>query len=185
MVNKDYILKTNRLHLRAWRDDDIDALFKMNSDAKVMRYFPKTLNFDESLNLYQRLKSHHEEHGFTFFATEEVESKQLIGFVGLARPNFSSFFTPCVEIGWRLHHRYWNNGYASEAATACLNYAFNNLDLTEVYSFTTIDNYPSQRVMQKIGMKQNAFFNHPNIDATSAFSKHVLYKIEKSKDDNV
>lgn len=56
-------------------------------------------------------------------------------------------FKKAIEIGWRLDKRFWKKGYASEGATACLEYAFNILKMNEIYSFTAVLNQPSEKVM--------------------------------------
>ena len=62
-------------------------------------------------------------------------------------PDFHAPFTPCVEIGWRLSHDHWGHGYATEAARAALVFAFRELKLDEVVSFTVPGNLRSRRVM--------------------------------------
>lgn len=85
-----------------------------------------------------------------------------------------------MEIGWRLNKDYWGNGYATEAAKAVLNVAFNKLNLSEVYSFTSIANTKSQAVMERLGMvNTNKNFNHPMLPENSPLSEHFLYKIDK------
>ena len=90
--------------------------------------------------------------------------------------------SPCVEIGWRLAKVHWGRGYASEAAEAALCYAFGELGLDEVVSFTAAINKPSEAVMQKIGManaQQN--FVHPRVEVDSPLREHVLYKIHRKE----
>jgi RimJ/RimL family protein N-acetyltransferase len=79
-------------------------------------------------------------------------TEEMIGFLGLMTPSFEAAFTPAVEIGWRLSPTHWNKGYATEGAKAVLNYAFTDLQLKEVVSFTVINNQASRRVMEKIGL---------------------------------
>ena len=85
---------------------------------------------------------------------------------------------PGVEIGWRLAKEYWNQGYATEAAKACLDYARINHLFNEIYSFTTVGNHRSERVMQKIGMSRVCFFTHPSLPEGHKLKPHVLYKLE-------
>lgn len=74
-----------------------------------------------------------------------------MGYTGLHQITFDVDFAPGIEIGWRLAHEYWGRGYAPEAATACLEYARKSLDIKELFSFTSLPNQRSERVMQKIG----------------------------------
>ena len=91
-------------------------------------------------------------------------------------------FTPCTEIGWRLSNKYWGNGYATEAANVALKYAFEILQLNEVFSFTSLQNRKSKAVMERLNMvntMQN--FEHPNLPVGHILQEHILYKITKSQ----
>ncbi len=175
----DYIISTERLGLRMWRDDDCIPFTQMNKDAVVMKYFPKTLTGIETTAMLNRIKAHFENHGFGLFALEKRTAKEFIGFTGFMVPLFESFFTPCIEIGWRIKKEEWNKGYATEAAKACLQHGFQTLQFSQVYSFTSLLNLKSESVMQKIGMTKCAEFNHPAIAMNNPLCRHVLYKIEK------
>ena len=105
----------------------------------------------------------------------------MIGFLGLIPPSFEAHFTPAIEIGWRLASLHWNKGYATEGARAVLDYAFKQLKLDEIVSFTVPHNLASRRVMEKIGMHHNPNddFDHPKLDQNSPLKRHVLYRIAK------
>ena len=90
-------------------------------------------------------------------------------------------FSPCVEIGWRLDQAFWGKGYAPEAANAALAFAFDQLKLEKVVSFTTLDNKKSQKVMEKIKMRKITEFQHPALDINHPLSWHVLYEISKQE----
>jgi ribosomal-protein-alanine N-acetyltransferase len=122
------------------------------------------------------MKNHIEQYGFGFWAVEERISGRFIGFIGLQWTNFEADFTPCVEIGWRLDKRYWRKGYATEGARACLDHAFHQSNLEEVYSFSARVNEPSEGVMKKIGMQKIGEFEHPNVHSRSKLASHVLYR---------
>lgn len=88
---------------------------------------------------------------------------------------------PCVEVGWRLARKYWGNGYATEAGKASLEFAFNSLNLNEIYSFTSVANKKSQAVMERLDMvNTHSNFNHPSIPDESPYKEHLLYKIDKN-----
>jgi len=107
--------------------------------------------------------------------------KSFIGFVGLHEPHYELPFNPCVEIGWRLARQYWGKGYATEAGKAALEFAFNNLNLHEVYSFAVVENMKSRSVMERLKLKNTmSNFEHPMIPENSPLREHVLYKIEKT-----
>lgn len=174
----EYIISTERLGLRNWIDADLHPFSVMNKDKDVMQYFPNTLTDDETVALINRIIMHFEKHGFGLFAVDKLDTKKFIGYTGFMAPSFESFFTPCIEIGWRLQKKDWNFGYAAEAAKACLYYGFETLGFEKVYSFTSTLNKQSEKVMQKIGMIKEAEFDHPKISLNNILCRHVLYKIE-------
>ncbi|HRH61326.1 MAG TPA: GNAT family N-acetyltransferase [Chitinophagaceae bacterium] len=171
----DYIISTERLGLRLWKPEDFIPFAEMNKDKDVMEFFPSLLADDETKSMIQRIENHFTKHGFGLYAVEEKASKHFIGYTGFMVPSFESFFTPCIEIGWRLHHNAWGKGYATEAAKACLQYGFATLQFDKVYSFTSVINTRSEKVMQKIGMQKIGEFNHPKIAEGDRLCRHVLY----------
>lgn len=174
----DYIIHTKRLGLRLWRKEDIHAFSDMNSDPEVMRYFPSVLTPHESAEALTRIMHHFEIFQCGLFAVDKREDGKFIGFTGFNRPAFDAWFTPCVEIGWRLNRESWGMGYATEAALACLDYGFKRLKFDKIYSFTSLLNRPSERVMQKIGMLREGEFDHPKIEPGNRLCRHVLYSIQ-------
>ncbi|RDK87049.1 GNAT family N-acetyltransferase [Marinirhabdus gelatinilytica] len=176
MEAKNYTLTTPRLGLRNWLPSDEVHFVEMCKDPEVMRYFPATLSEEETLSLIKRLQLHFEKHGYTYFAVDILETGEFIGFCGLAVQAWQSIFTPCVDMGWRLKKSAWGNGYATEAANACLEAAQKQFGLTEVYAFAPDLNLPSQHVMQKIGLEYVGDFQHPKIANDSRIKTCVAYK---------
>lgn len=176
-MNSKYLFTSQRLGFRNWKESDIIPFTKMNSDLEVMQYFPQPLSREETINLINRIQSHFKKWGFGLWAVEEKESENFIGFIGLNYADFESSFTPCFEIGWRLDRKYWNFGYASEGARLCIEKGFEEFNLKEIYSFTSVLNTKSENVMIKIGMKKVMEFEHPKLNRDNPLCKHVLYKI--------
>lgn len=177
----EYIFKTPRLGLRRWKESDLAPFAEMNMSQRVMKYFPNTLTEEESNSMVHRINEHFDKHGFGLWAAELLESNEFIGFIGLSIPGFEADFTPCIEIGWRLSDKFWGEGYAPEGAKACLDYAFNDLGISEIVSFTSLFNKPSIRVMEKIGMDYADEFFHPKIEVSNPLCKHVLYRINSNQ----
>lgn len=175
------IIETERLILRRWREEDLEPFSLMNSDVRVMEYFPKLLSQEETKAFIERISRHMDNHRYGLFACELKETGKFIGYVGLAIPNIETEFTPCVEIGWRLAFDYWGNGYATEGAKAVLKFGFEEVGLNEILSWTVPANMRSRRIMEKIGMKQDATgsFRHPKLAEDHPLSMHVLYRILK------
>jgi RimJ/RimL family protein N-acetyltransferase len=172
-------IRTHRLHLRLWRDEDLPAFAAMNADPRVMEYFPRPLSRAESDARAAGIRDHFARHGFGLWAVEVPGVDDFIGFVGLSVPGFEAHFTPCVEVGWRLAHEHWGQGYATEAARAALDFGFRRLTLAEIVSSTVPANWRSRRVMERIGMTRTPAddFDHPVLPEGHPLRRHVLYRI--------
>lgn len=168
-------METPRLLLREWKEDDISEFIRLNNDDRVMEYFLNKLSDQETIAFYHRIQEEFAALDFGLYAVECKENHAFMGCVGLHKVTFAIDFAPAVEIAWRLLPEFWSKGYATEAASACLEYAKNQLMLKEVYSFTSLLNKRSERVMQKIGMKRVKEFNHPLVDSQHPLYRHVLY----------
>lgn len=175
------LIKTERLILREWREEDLQPFAEMNADPRVMEYFPATLTKHESDALAKRIREAMNEHGWGLWAVSVPEVSEFIGFIGLAIPTFTAHFTPAVEVGWRLAYQFWGKGYATEGASAALAYGFDKLNLNEIVSFTAAGNTRSIEVMKKIGMQRNPEddFDHPKLPEGHMLRKHVLYRIQR------
>jgi RimJ/RimL family protein N-acetyltransferase len=170
--------ETKRLILRQWQESDITPFAKMNSDFEVMKYFPKTLSFDETLEMYDRFQGNKNGfgQGIGFYPAIEKISGKFIGFVGL---NIPSYMPNSVEIGWRLRKEFWQKGYATEAAKKWLSIGFGKYNLKEIISYTAKQNIKSQEVMKRIGMKRDEKrdFFHPKIPKDHPLAFHVFYAL--------
>jgi len=157
-------IETDRLVLRRWDvAGDLDAYAAICADPEVMRYIGDGSTRDrtqcaEQLESFERTWR---ERGFGLFAVERRDSGALIGFTGLAIPDFLPEIMPAVEIGWRLARAEWGKGYATEAAAAALMFAFERLELDRIVSVHAVGNDPSGNVMQKIGMHLDRHTVHP------------------------
>lgn len=170
-------IETERLILRAWRPEDLPLFTEMNKDNRVMKFFPAPLTDEQTESFYGRILAEFEEKGWGLYAVELKTTGKFIGYVGLHEIGFDADFAPGVEIGWRLAADCHNQGLATEAAKAVLILA-KTKGLTRLLSFTAKANLPSERVMQKIGMKKVGEFEHPNLSADSPLRRHVLYQID-------
>lgn len=151
----------------------------MNRDPQVRKYFPALVTREESLAHIATIGKNIRERGYGLFAAELKSTGDFIGFIGFSHPGFDSHFTPCVEIGWRLAAPFWGQGLATEAAGACLQAGFSKFGLRDIYSFTSVHNHPSEKVMRRIGMIHQGTFSHPLIPEDNWLCDHVLYKISK------
>lgn len=154
----------------------------MNADPLVMRYFLSTFSAEETDRMLENNRLHFERHGFGLWAVALAGTDEFGGYIGLNVPSFEAPFTPCVEIGWRLSARFWNQGLATEGAAAVLRFAHLTLGIGEVVSFTSVHNLPSRRVMEKIGMNRDiqGDFDHPRIPKEHPLCRHVSARPEQS-----
>jgi RimJ/RimL family protein N-acetyltransferase len=153
----------------------------MNSDPKVMEHFPGVLTRAQSDALVERIEAGFEANGFGLWALELQATGEFVGFAGLAVPEFEAHFTPAVEVGWRLAHPAWGNGYATEAGRAALGFGFERVALAEIVSFTTAANRRSRAVMERLGMSRDPAddFENPSLPPGHPQRPHVLYRATK------
>lgn len=172
---------TARISFRKWTEDDKAPLRRLNRDPKVMRYFPSPLSAPASDAFLSKLMKHQAEHGFTVWPifVHEAETPTFAGCVGLLHVGFDAPFAPAVEVGWRLLPSFWGRGLATEAARACLQYAFKAWHMSDIVSFTAAINMPSRRVMERLAMRHDPSedFNHPNLPEGHKLRPHVLYRL--------
>ncbi|HMG28060.1 MAG TPA: GNAT family N-acetyltransferase [Acidimicrobiia bacterium] len=173
-------LRTSRLLLRRWGDDDREPYAALNADPVVMEHFPASLRREESDAFADRIESGLEERGWGLWAVEVPGTAPFIGFVGLNPATFYAAFTPAVEVGWRLAREHWSRGYATEGGRGALDVGFGALALDEIVSFTTRVNTRSRRVMERLGMRHDPAgdFDHPSARAGDPLGPHALYRLD-------
>jgi len=175
-------LETERLLLRQWCKEDLPGFAELNADPEVMEFYPDLLSRQQSNAAAEKFKTLISKNGWGFWAVESTHDQAFIGLVGLHEPVYKLPVSPCVEIGWRLARTYWGRGYATEAARACLDFAFDQLDLSEVFAFSSVPNMKSRAVMERLDMANiEANFDHPIIPHGSPFREHVVYKINQQQ----
>jgi len=155
----------------------------MNADPAVMEHFPALLDRAASDALVDRFLEHWAALGLGIWAAERRSDARFIGFAGMNRPSFEADFTPAVEVGWRLAHEAWGQGYATEAGEAALRFGFEQARLDEIVSFTVPANERSRRVMERIGVRRDPAgdFDHPRIPPGHRLRHHVLYRLGREE----
>jgi len=146
---------TPRLVLRRWRDDDVAPMSAINADPEVMRWIGdgSVRDGQQTTAGIEAWERQWDQHGFGLFALELRTSGELIGFTGLAVPEFLPEVMPAVEIGWRLGRAFWGRGLATEAAAAALRFGLIDRLLDRIISIAQVGNGASERVMRKLGMR--------------------------------
>ena len=165
-------LRTDRLLLRRWREEDRAPFAALNADPVVMEHFPAPLTRDQSDALVDRIEAHFDEHGYGLWALEADGA--FAGFTGLVWQTYEASFTPALEVGWRLTRSAWGRGWATEAGAAAL--AHGLAEVGSVVSTTALTNVRSQRVMQRLGMRRELEFDHPRVPQGHPVRPHVLYR---------
>ena len=145
-----YILETERLALRNLTLDDFSATREIVCDEQTMQAWNGAWSEDENLESLQRQMRGYREDGFGRWAVELKETSKVIGICGLQWCDADK--DRVLEIGYLFNRAYWHNGYAAEAAIACKQYAFNELDYDEVYSPVRDTNIASMNVAIRNGM---------------------------------
>jgi ribosomal-protein-alanine N-acetyltransferase len=172
-------LRTPRLLLRRWREEDREPYAAMNADPEVREFFPELLTRELSDAQIAVFEEHLDQHGFGMWALELIATGELLGFAGMDLATYDAHFAPAVEIGWRLRRSAWGNGYATEAARECLRFGFEELELAEIVAATAVANRRSRAVMERLGMVHDAAedFEHPEVAAGHPLARHVLYRL--------
>jgi len=156
-------LETERLVMRPFAPDDLDRLAVLHSEPAFW-WFPlrRGMDHQETEGFLERvLDDGRSADRPTFHALVERASGDLMGWAGLSVPDFLPEVLPATEVGWRLGSRHWGRGYATEAATAALDWGFEELGLTTVLSIFEPDNAASGRVMDRLGFGPGVETVHP------------------------
>jgi RimJ/RimL family protein N-acetyltransferase len=151
LVMRDLKLETSRLTLRLMQPSDLDDLLEIFGDPKVMASFGgATFSREQMQRWMQRNLEHQSLHGYGLFSVILKSEGVLIGDCGLEHMTIDG--EKAVELGYDFRSVYWNQGYATEAATAVRDYAFEVLHLPCLVSLIRVGNAASKRVSEKIGM---------------------------------
>ena len=168
---------TQRLVLRRWAPDDLDAFAALNADPEVMRYFPSTYDRSATEAMISGWQAKIDRQGFGLWAVERGEDGALLGMAGLNPVPPGIIAGEGLEVGWRLARHAWGYGYATEAGRAAIDVA-RKIGARSVWSFTTVGNARSQAVMQRLGLSFVRYFDHPQVPDGHPMRPHVLYQLD-------
>lgn len=143
-------IETPRLILRDMTEADHDALHAILTDAETMRYYPKPYDDAGVRRWLDWTFGNYEKHGFGLWAVTLKATGEFIGDCGITLQPIHGQWLP--EIGYHINKRYWRQGYATEAAAACIDAAFERFGFPAVYSYMNAENEPSWRTAMKNGM---------------------------------
>ena len=170
------VFETSRLLLREMSPTDLDFVATMMADADVMRYYPKRYSREESAQWVRRQMKRYKRDGHGLWLVTDKDSGRPLGQVGLMMQNVDGVKE--AEVGYLIHAPYWRNGFATEAATATRDYAFETLHKPRVISLIRPVNVPSQGVARKMKMMPEKHTMHANLE-------HIVFAVtpEDLRDD--
>ncbi len=160
----EVFLKTERLILRYFTLDDVDAVFAVIGDPETMKFYPQQFTRDDALRWVTKSQERYRRDGYALFAVVLKSNGQVIGNCGLMRQEIES--ESLLEVGYHFRRDHWGRGYATEAARGCMAYAFGHLKADKVVSLILPENLPSRRVAERNGMtveRQVIFHDLPHL----------------------
>ncbi|AQS65735.1 GNAT family N-acetyltransferase [Streptomyces pactum] len=156
-------IRTPRLVLRRWLDDDLAPLSEIQADPVVMRGIGdgRPRSPEQTAEDIEAWEEGWDEEGFGMFAVELLGSGELAGAVGLSVADAPTEVAGQVAVGWRLGRVFWGQGYASEAAHAALEFALQDRGLDRVVAVFRTGDSASANVVDKLGMEAEGVTQHP------------------------
>lgn len=145
------LIETDRLILREITQDDFDDLLEIWGDAETLQFFPKTLNQQEMTEWINRNLKRYESYGHGLWAVILKHDLTFVGDCGLIIQEVDGVEE--LEVGYHFNKKHWGQGFASEAARGCMEYAFNRLSRSRLISMIRPENLPSRQVAQRNGLK--------------------------------
>lgn len=164
------LIETARLILRPLTREDVDAIFAVIGDAIAMQYYPRVFIRDDAVELVERNLQRYERDGHGLWAVVLKSTDELIGDCGLTWQGVEG--EQRLEVGYHIRRDHWGHGYATEAARACMEFAFNDLHAPEVVSLIRPENLPSRRVAERNGMRVDR-------QVCYAEAPHLLYVMKR------
>ncbi|MCJ8345534.1 GNAT family N-acetyltransferase [bacterium] len=174
------IIHTNRLKIRELTLEDLDSLHQILSDPETMKFYPKPYDKEQVKWWIDRAMSGYKDHSYGLWALVLKETDCFIGQCGISSQDIDGIVVP--EIGYHLNKQYWRQGFAFEAAQACLEYGFKSLNLPKIYIHTWVKNIPSYQLAEKLKMKKIKVYDK-HIRNSDLIMKHVVYSMDQSQYD--
>ncbi len=146
------IIETERLYLRKLVLSDLKTLKAILQDKEVMVAYEHAFSNQEVLDWFYKNRLRYQKDGFGLWAVVLKETDEMIGQCGITYQAYKD--KQLIEIGYLFLKSFWHQGFATEAAIACKNYAFQILNAKEVYSIIRDNNVPSICIAKRNGMKK-------------------------------
>jgi RimJ/RimL family protein N-acetyltransferase len=146
-------VRTERLLLRQWHEEDAEPLAEIHVHPRYLAYM-RLLDLEQTRELIQRFTREWRHEGFSLWAAEDLRSGQLVGRIGLIRHHDWPLAPDPVEVGWVLHPDCWGRGLATEGGRAAIDAWREHLADPQLISITRPDNARSRAVMERLGMTE-------------------------------
>lgn len=146
------IAETKRLYLCELTQNDFNTLFPFLSDPQTMYAYEHGFSKDEVQALLNKQLQSYAINNFGLWAVICKETENCIGLCGITLQAYKENQVP--ELGYIFQKEYWHQGYAAESALACKDYAFQNLQLKQIYAIIRDTNIPSQKLAERLGMQK-------------------------------
>lgn len=143
--------ETERLWLRTITHDHFDDLFAIWSDAETMRFYPNTLDETAMRAWIERNLKRYEDCGHGLWAVIRKADQQFVGDCGLVVQDVDGVAE--LEVGYQFNKQFWGNGYATEAARGCMDFARDVLKRERIISMIRPENLPSRCVAERNGLQ--------------------------------
>ena len=158
--------------MRRFRHDDVDAVFDIIGDDVAMQYYPRTFDREDARQWVERNLSRYAEHGHGLYAVMLKGNEDVIGDCGVILQIVEG--QKQLEVGYHFRRDHWGQGYATEAARACIGLAFQSLGAEKVISLIRPENVPSRRVAERNAMKLERQVMHYNLP-------HLVYAMRRAE----
>lgn len=174
------MIETDRLALREWREADVAPFAAMGRDPDVMAFIGPLLDEDEVRAAIERQRGFQAMLGHCFWAVERRADGAFLGFCGLKPGAVGTPIEREIEIGWRLARHASGQGYAREAAQACLDWGWTR-GIERIAAITVPANVRSWGLMERLGMRRlpEQDFEHPALAPDDPLSRHIVYVADR------
>ena len=162
------MIETPRLLLRNYTLDDFPALYEIMSDPETMQHYPAPYDEEKTRNWITWNLDNYEKYGFGLWAVVLKETGEFIGDCGITLQNIDGEILP--EIGYHIHKKYWQRGFAKEAARAVRDWGFRNTQYDIFYSYMKYTNIGSWSTALANGMKKVKEYPDPKNTISYAYA---------------
>ena len=174
------LLRGERVLLRGWRVDDLEPFADLNADPRVMEHYPELLTRERSdAMVWERILPQFAERGYGLWALEVPGSAPFIGFVGLQAPAFEASLHAVRRDRLAVGVRLLGTRLRDRSGPAGARFRLRDDRPREIVSFTSPENRRSIAVMERLGMRFDGEFEHPNVPRGHRLRTHVLYRLAR------